>query len=225
MACGEDSQDTRGLCSECWREAHFISGLVCDSCGLPLPGETDGDNQYCDICRRTPPSWDRGRAVALYSGPVKRLVLALKHGDRLDVAGPVAQWMAQASQELADPESVVLAVPLHWRRLLRRQYNQSVLIGEKYARVQGLDFLPDSLRRVLVTRVQKGMTREERFQNQLGAVEVPKNRIDSIAGRPVIVIDDVMTTGATLSACAEACRSAGATSVNVVVAARVSLSD
>ncbi len=224
LACGVETESTRGLCKDCWPEAHFISGLVCEACGLPLPGDSDGCVQYCDSCHRSPPGWYRGRAVALYDGPVRRLILALKHGDRLDTVGPVANWLAHASTDLVEPGCVVVAVPIHWRRFLRRKYNQAALLGRKFAKERELTFVPDVLQRVRPTIIQKGMSRKERIENQSGSVQVHRNRVDHIAGKPVIIVDDVMTTGATLSACSEACLSVGAKSVNVVVVARVSKS-
>ena len=225
LSCGEDTEADARFCATCWPEAHFIAGLVCESCGVPLPGEEDEQHAFCEACHRFPPSWRRGRAVALYEGPVRRMVLALKHGDRMDVALPAAGWMAQAAKELVTPETIVTAVPLHWRRLLSRRFNQSVALGEPVAQKLGLPFIPDGLKRIRPTVMQKEMTREERFANQRDAIRINPSQAGRLADRPVLIVDDVMTTGATLCACAEACLANKSTNVNVVVLARVARSE
>ncbi len=221
LSCGEETEENQALCGGCWPQAHFISGLICDACGAPLPGESQDEIQYCESCHRAPPSWQRGRAVALYEGPIRRLTLAFKHGDRLEIMLPVGKWMAQAAIDLIENETLVTAVPLYWSRILRRRYNQAALLGETIAKTRHLEFVPDILKRVRPTAVQRGMTREERFENQLGAIQISARMASRISGRSVLIADDVMTTGATLSACAESCLSNGARSVNVVVLARV----
>ena len=190
-----------------------------------MPGETTSERQYCDSCHRAPPSWQRGRAVALYDGPIRRMALALKHGDRHDIAAPAADWMAVAGADVIEPECIVTAVPLHWRRLFRRRYNQAALLGEKLARARRLRFVPDVLKRIKPTVVQKGLTREERYKNQQDAICINNRTAECIARLPVLIVDDVMTTGATLSACAEACLDGGASSVNVIVMARVAFTE
>jgi len=209
------------FCADCWPEAHFITGLVCDSCGVPLIGESNLDENYCETCHNFPAAWKKGLAVALYDGPVRKMVLALKHGDRLDIALPAARWMAQKAQGLLKPDTLVIAVPLHWRRLFRRQYNQAAILAQKLAQERGVDFLPDALIRVQATKMQKDMNREQRFENLRGAIRVNPRMIQRITNRPVLIVDDVMTSGATLSACAEACLAANARAVNVIVLARV----
>ncbi len=149
------------------------------------------------------------------------MVLSLKHGDRLDIALPAAEWMAEVAESVITPDTIVTAVPLHWRRLVTRRFNQAVELGRRLAQARALEFVPDGLKRVRPTMMQKDMTRDERFENQRDAILINPRQATRLSGRPVLIVDDVMTTGATLSACAEACMANNATYVNVIVLARV----
>ncbi|EEW24916.1 ComF family protein [Rhodobacter ferrooxidans] len=210
-----------GLCSKCWRETPFITGLVCDKCGTPLPGEDPGNAVHCDDCLTIARPWVQGRAALLYKGNGRRLVLALKHGDRLDLAKPAAGWMRQAAAPLLHPDMLVAPVPLHWLRLLKRRYNQAALLSGALAKAADLAHCPDLLIRRRNTDSQEGRDRDGRFANLVGAFRVNPARDWQIAGRRVLLVDDVMTSGATLAACTEACLAAGATEVSVLALARV----
>lgn len=221
LTCHALVADEHGLCADCWREARFTAGLVCDRCGIPLPGGEAGEIALCDECLAAARPWTRGRAAMLYHGTGRSAVLALKHGDRQDIALPAARWMFRAGACLAEPGMIVAPVPLHWWRLLRRRYNQSALLSAGVARLAGLDHCPDLLRRIRPTPSQEGRGRDERFRNLDGAIRIHPRRAALAAGRPVLLVDDVMTSGATLAAAAEACLAAGASDVAVLVMARV----
>ena len=210
-----------GLCSTCWRDTPFITGLVCDLCGVPLPGEDPGHPVHCDECLTIARPWTRGRAALLYKDNGRRIVLALKHGDRLDLARPAAGWMARAAAPLLRPDMVVVPVPLHWLRLLKRRYNQAALLSGALAKAAGLAHCPDLLIRRRNTHSQEGRDRDGRFANMADALRVNPARGRQIKGRPVLLVDDVMTSGATLAAASEACLASGASEVSVVVLARV----
>lgn len=210
-----------GLCGHCWRETPFISGLVCDRCGTPLPGQDSGQPEYCDDCLTIARPWNRGRAALLYRDNARRMVLQLKHGDRLDLAGPVAGWLLRAVQPILEPGMLVAPVPLHWMRLFRRRYNQSALVSARLARNAGLDHCPDLLIRRRATPSQEGRDRMGRFANLDGALALHPRRAARVKGRHVLLIDDVMTSGATFAAAAEACLAGGATAVSVAALARV----
>ncbi|MEZ5911100.1 MAG: double zinc ribbon domain-containing protein [Paracoccaceae bacterium] len=221
LACGDAVDSDHALCGPCRRDAAFIDGLVCDSCGLPLPGEAGDETLRCDDCLTIARPWQRGRAALLYRGTGRRLVLALKHGDRHDLVAPAAGWMARRGAALIGPDTLIAPVPLHRWRLLKRRYNQSALLGRQIARLTGADFCPDLLIRAKATQSQDGKGRDERFANLEGAI-VPHPRMGRRArGRPVLLIDDVMTSGATLAAAAEAALAAGANGVCTLVLARV----
>jgi ComF family protein len=159
--------------------------------------------------------------VAVYSGPARRIILSLKHGDRLDVAAPLGRWMAGAAEDLIADIDVVAPVPLHWSRLLRRKYNQAALLAQAISTQTKVPCIPDLLLRNRRTTMQKGMRKQERLANQRQAVIAHPKQALHLRNKRVLLVDDVLTTGATLSACAEACYSGGADDVNAVVFARV----
>lgn len=220
-ACGEATDTEFALCGPCWRGAEFASGLVCDKCGLPLPGEDAGEPVYCDDCLAVARPWRRGRAAMLYGETGRRLALALKHGGRLDVARPAAAWLFASARPILEPGMIVAPVPLHWLRLFRRRYNQSALLSARLAGAAGLDHCPDLLVRDRRTPTQDGRDRDGRFANVAGAIRAHPRRRHRLQGRHVLLVDDVMTSGATLAAAAEACLAAGAADVSVVALARV----
>jgi len=225
LSCGEETSADFALCAECWREAAFINGLVCDVCGIPLPGEPLSEeaeeHPFCDDCLARPKPWDRGRAALLYQGTARRMVMGLKHRDRQELASPMAMWLKQAGQGLFSSDTLVAPVPLHRHRFFTRRFNQSALLAAQFAKLCNLSHCPDLLKRHKATRIQESMTLPERYENLSQAISVPSGHLAQISRRPILLIDDVMTSGATLSACAEACKSADAAEVNVLVLARV----
>jgi ComF family protein len=221
ISCQAPVQSDFGLCADCWRETPFISGLVCDKCGVPLPGQDVGERALCDDCMTIARPWDRGRAALMYAENGRRLVLALKHGDRMDLARPAANWMLGAVQPILKPEMLVVPVPLHWMRLFRRRYNQAALLSRNIAKAAALEHCPDALVRRRSTGNQDGKTRDARFANLVDAFCVPKGRQKQVSDRDILVVDDVMTSGATFAAATEALFAAGARSVSVLGLARV----
>lgn len=220
VTCDAFVEEGAALCGSCWKGANFISGLVCDCCGTPLPGEDEGP-VLCDDCMSIARPWSRGRAVFLYSDIARRIVLSLKHADRTDLALPAARWIAQAAKPLIHEDILIVPVPLHWRRRVKRRFNQSAEIARALSDLTGKDFAPEALSRTKRTKSLNGLTRAERFDVLSEAICVPASQRDTVAGRDVLLIDDVMTSGATLAACAEALNQAGAASINVAVLARV----
>lgn len=222
LTCGTPVEGMNGLCGACWRDTGFIGGTLCDACGVPLPGESVHDDApLCNGCMEDPRPWVQGRSAITYSDAGRRLVLALKHGDRQEIAPPAGRWMAAAVRDLVQSATLVVPVPLHWTRMLKRRYNQSALLARSISAELSLVWSPDALQRVQRTPSLDGKSRVERHQIVQDAVRVnPKRRVQ-MAGRQVLLVDDVMTTGATLAACARACHAAGASQVRVVTLARV----
>lgn len=220
LNCGGLVETAQGLCGGCWGDTAFIAGTVCDLCGAPLPGDTE-DAVHCDDCLANGRLWDRGRAALVYSGVGRRLVLALKHGDRLDLVDPLANWMARVAGPVLEDAPILLPVPLHTWRLIARRHNQSALLAEALAGRLGLTCLPQALRRPVPTRSLDGLGREARYEMLQGRIVIDPDHAKRIAGRPVCLVDDVMTSGATFAAAAEACHAAGASGVFILALARV----
>lgn len=221
ISCGEPAEAEFALCGPCWRATPFIGGAACDICGAPLQGDMVETRDRCDDCIVIARPWQQGRAALRYGGNGKRIVLALKHGDRLELVKPAVRWMVAAGQSILHPDMLVVPVPAHWLRLFRRRYNQAAVLATGVARSSGLECLPDALIRSRHTAVQDGIGRDQRFRNLVGAISPHPRNGAALSGRDVLLIDDVMTSGATLAASSEACLAAGATRVFVLVLARV----
>jgi ComF family protein len=168
-----------------------------------------------------PPAYHRARAAVRYDDVARKLVHALKYGDRHDLAPTMGRWMARAGRELLDSADALIPVPLHWRRLWARRFNQSALLAGAVSDVSGVSVADLALKRVKATAQQVGLTQAERAQNVQGAFQVPAERKAEIAGRRLVLVDDVLTSGATSDACARALLRAGARSVDLLVFARV----
>ncbi|MEM9012870.1 MAG: ComF family protein [Pseudomonadota bacterium] len=221
IACPEATDAPSGLCAGCWAETQFISGAICDHCSVPIEATGGLSAPFtCDACLHAPPAWGRARAAILYEGAGRRLALTYKHGDRLDMTMTLARWMQRAGGDLLEEAEIIVPVPLHWLRLLRRRYNQAAELARGLSHLTGTPTVPDLLLRPRATAAQKG-SREARQENIAGAIRPARRVPERLRDRRVLLLDDVMTTGATLSAAAEACREAGAASVDVLVLARV----
>lgn len=226
IGCGDMVDSDFGLCGPCWRDTPFILGTCCDSCGKALPPAPEDDSGdeieaiQCDACMKQPLAWDRGRAAFSYGGTGRRLVLALKYGDRQDVVRPAAMWMARAARPLLTPKTLIAPVPLHWLRLLKRRFNQSALLSKALAQETGAAQCPDLLVRPRSTAPLGGKSYAERRDTVRDAIAVHPKRVGLLAGRDVLLVDDVMTSGATFAAAAGACKAAGAASVSIVALAR-----
>ncbi|QYX57023.1 double zinc ribbon domain-containing protein [Roseovarius sp. SCSIO 43702] len=221
LTCGEEVASDFGLCGPCWRETPFVTGLCCDACGIGLPTGPDMPNEIrCDDCLTQGRPWSKGRSAMAYSGNGRKIVLALKHGDRHDVVRPAGAWLARAAAPLVLPRMIVAPVPLHWMRMIKRRFNQSALLARALAAEAGLDLGPDLLIRPRATESLGGLGYEMRHRTMQNAITAHPRRGADMAGRPVLLVDDVMTSGATLSVAAQACLAAGASDVRIVTLAR-----
>lgn len=219
--CDAPVESEFGLCGPCRREAHFIEGLACVGCAAPLVGDDAEGAVLCDACLAAPRPWDGAAAAMVYSGTARRMILALKHADRLDVARVAAPWIARAARPIAQDRSLIVPVPSHWRRLATRRFNQSALLAKGVAQELGLSYCPDALMRQAHGETMEGRNFADRFASVEGAFKAHPRRLHRMAGRHVLLIDDVMTSGATLGDCTRACFEAGAAEVSVAVLARV----
>jgi ComF family protein len=219
-ACGARTRDPATLCPTCWAAMPRVSRPFCERLALPFSLDP-GPGAVSPAALANPPRWDRARAAALYDGAAEKLVSALKFGDRLDVAPFMAAEMARAGAEVLAEADFILPVPLHPRRLFARRFNQAAVLARGIAKRCGAPVLVDALKRVKPTPPQVGLSREGRARNVVGAFVVPARRKEALAGKRVVLVDDVLTTGATLNACARVLKRAGAASVDVLVFARV----
>lgn len=218
LLCDAATDSDFGLCASCWTEAPFVTGLACDTCGVPLPGEPGEGTVICDDCLTIARPWNRGRAALAYQGLGRRIPLALKHGDRTDLAAPAGRWMAGAAAPMIGPDTVIVPVPLHWTRLFRRRFNQAALLARVIGAEARRPVIPDLLVRTRSTASLGARSRIDRFAELADAIA--PNRPERLDGRPVLLVDDVMTSGATLAAAAEALNRAGAASIDIAVLAR-----
>ena len=221
VGCGSIVDSDFGLCGTCWGKMPFVSGLVCDSCGVPLPGQGDGTRVDCDDCLTTPRPWTAGRTALVYRDMARKLVMGLKHGQRSEIARPAALWMAQAARDIVQPDMILAPIPLHWSRLVKRSFNQSAVLADHLSRRMNLTHVPDLLHRTRATQSLDHRTAAARFAELDGAMRVQPRHVGRIAGKPVLLVDDVMTSGATLAEAARACHAAGAGQVFVLTLARV----
>jgi len=223
ISCDEFTQDLNGLCGACWTRTPFLEGSVCNKCSVPLLSDEQDDPNgcLCDECLKTVRPWRDGRAALQYTDNARTIILRLKHGDREDLAIPASRWMYQAAKPILTNDMIVVPIPLHWRRFLSRTYNQSAELAKGLAKHSNLSTCLDGLERVRPTQVLDGLTKDERFAAVRNAIAVKDKHRPKIKGGHILLIDDVMTSGATLAAASEACLNAGATEISVLTLARV----
>ena len=222
LGCNEIVGAPGSLCPSCWASLSFVAPPWCTCCSRPFARDA-GPDALCGACAARPPRWRRARAVLVYDGRSRGLVLPFKHGDRTDMARACGRWMARAGAELVAGADLVAPVPLHWRRLFTRRYNQAQLLARATlaaAPPGGARLVPDLLQRRRWTAPQGGDARQ-RHDNVRQAFTVAPRHASRVAGRRVLLVDDVLTTGATAEACTLALQRAGAAAVDVLTLARV----
>jgi len=208
-----------GFCPACWSAVTFLEGPGCRCCGLPFAVVLEGDN-LCAACLAKPPAFDSARAILVYDEKSRGAILALKHADRLDLVPGFSRWLSRSGSALLKDSDLVIPVPLHPWRLWRRRYNQSAELARRLARDWALAYDPSALARTRPTPSQGAMaSAKARRRNVLAAFKVPQPA--RVAGRRILLVDDVLTTGATVDSCARALKRAGAARVQVLVLARV----
>ncbi len=222
LSCDQPVGVAGQLCAACFRQTSFVTAPFCGHCGKPVvhAGQLTADGACVD-CTLAPPPWQRARAALRYDAQTRRLVLPLKHADRLELVRPLARMMARAGATLLAEADALVPVPLHRWRLLARRYNQAALLARALAELAGRPVLPDALRRPRATVSLGHLGRFEREAAVQGAFVVRAGRAAAFAGRRVLLVDDVLTSGATAGACTRALLTAGAAAVDVLVAARV----
>lgn len=208
------------LCGECWPTLQMLERPWCDVFGTPFSHDM-GKGFLSAEAIANPPPFERARAAVAYVGLARDMVQGLKYRDQTDLAPWMARWMVRAGSELLSDAEVVIPVPLHWMRMMRRGFNQSAELARAIARQTEKPFAPQALQRIKRTRHQVGLAIREREDNVRAAFRVPPEREIDIGGRRVLLVDDVYTTGATVFAATKALKRAGARTVDVLTFARV----
>ena len=207
------------FCADCFSKLRMISAPMCACCGIPFAVALPVD-AHCPECLVEPPSFARARAVMVYDGISAPLITALKFNDQWAGLQHYAAMMAAAGSALLQEAELIVPVPLNWRRFLSRKYNQAALLAYGLARQSGVACVPHLLRRQRATVPQMRLARAERKVNVKGAFTVSPRGLRRVAGKHILLVDDVVTTGATVEACAQALLQAGAKQVDVIALAR-----
>jgi ComF family protein len=218
-ACREPVEG-RGLCPACWSKLSFITRPYCERLGIPFAYDP-GPGILSMEAIADPPAYHRARAAVRFDDIARALVHALKYGDRLDLAPMMGRWIASAGREILAEADALVPVPLHWRRLWARRFNQSAMLAAAISVESKVPIAATALKRVKATAQQVGLTRSERAANIQGAFRVPQESKAAVAGRRLVLVDDVLTSGATVDGCARALLRAGAANVDVLIFARV----
>ena len=223
ILCARTVETAGTLCAPCWQGIAFLGEPCCACCGLPFPYAA-GEGSLCALCLAHPPGFDRARSVMSYDDHSRRLILALKHGDRLQGVPAFGRWLARAGAVLLEDADLLVPVPLHWTRLWRRRYNQSALLAQAVAAVVRREgrskpvAATGLLRRRRRTPSQGHRTRSQRALNVRAAFALSPGA--AVKDRRIVLIDDVLTSGATVEECARVLRRAGAARVDVLTLAR-----
>lgn len=221
-SCGEIVGAGGAVCGRCWSKLTFLSEPCCRCCGLPFEyQDADVGQGLCAICYAKPPHYSHVRSCLAYDEASRGMVLSFKNGDRLDLTNAFVQWLQRAGHELLETADVIVPVPLNRWRLLKRRYNQAAELARNLAQVSGKNFQPHWLTRPRPGGSQEGKNFSQRHDQVRKAFVVPDQHAQSLAGKTILVIDDVFTTGATLDAVARCLIKAGAANVMGLTVARV----
>ncbi|MEZ5786005.1 MAG: ComF family protein [Xanthobacteraceae bacterium] len=219
-ACREPVAGSGGLCARCWAKLSFTARPYCERLGTPFAHDP-GPGVLSVQAIADPPAYGRARAAVRYDEIARALVHALKYGDGLDLAPLLGRWMSEAGRDLLADANAVIPVPLHWRRRWARRFNQATALAKIVSQRSGVPLVNGALRRVRATAQQVGLARSERARNVQAAFRVAEQGAGMIRGKRIVLIDDVLTSGATADTCARVLLRRGALSVDVLVFACV----
>lgn len=219
LRCQAPVAEHGALCGSCWGEVRFAAPPWCEICALPFEFHV-APGALCGACSAAPPAFAKARSVCLYDDASRGLVLSFKHGGRLEGVRAMARWMARAADDLLGEDALLAPVPLYRWRLWRRGFNQSAMLARAIADLTGAAAEPLALQRTRATPPQAGLSRAARIRNVAGAFRIRPGLEQTVAGRHVVIVDDVLTTGATIEACARAVMKAGARSAAALTFAR-----
>ena len=221
LNCQAMVEGDAALCPACWPLFDFLAPPLCESCGFPFEYDPGPEDARCAACHAHPPHFDRARSVLVYGETSRRLILDFKHGDRTWPAPSFGRWLARAGGELVAQADLAVPVPLHRSRLYARRYNQASLLALALGRVTGLPVEPELLTRHRPTPPQGRMSASARRRNVQGAFRLRGGFEELVQGKRILLVDDVLTTGATAGECARVLKRAGAETVDLLTLARV----
>lgn len=222
LACRRATSAANSLCAECWTQVRFIERPFCERLGTPFAVDLGAEGLLSPEAVADPPVYARARAVARFEdGPVRVLVHRLKYYDRLEIAKPLGAWMARAGGEFLLDADLLVPVPLHRTRLISRRFNQANALARAISEQCGVQVDPFALERVKATPSQVGLSKAQRAINLQGAFSVPDAMLPRVEDRRIVLVDDVLTSGATVNAASRALLRGGAKRVDVLVFARV----
>lgn len=224
LLCDTSIPSSQAACSACWTKLRFISKPFCAQCGVPFAYEI-GESAVCAMCIKEPNDFSIARAALVYDDVSRNLILNFKHADKIDTALALARWMHMAGGALAEDADFIIPVPLHYWRMVQRRYNQSALLAQKFSELVCKPYQADVLRRIKATESQGKRKRAERIANMKGVFQVTPACAALVKNATIVLVDDVVTTGATVNACAKVLLQSGAKAVHVVSVARTTLSE
>lgn len=221
LGCAVMIDGDASLCAECWRHLTLIGPPMCRLCGYPLP-QVVAEDPLCGVCAVDPPLYNRARAALRYDDGSRGMILRFKHADRTDIARTFGRLMVTAGHELLKESDLIVPVPLHRWRLLQRGYNQSAMLVHALHRATGVPMVPDLIQRTISTPSQQGLSGDQRLRNiKSRAFRLHPWHRSKVAGKNILLVDDVLTTGATITACTRILQAGGARSIDVLALARV----
>lgn len=217
-----DMVDMHGMISaETWKGLEFVSAPFCEKCGIPFDFDVQAEGNICVKCLEKPPAFDTARSALIYNDTSRGMILGFKHGDKIHAAKSFVPWLKRSGQEMIDQADFIIPVPLHRFRLLRRRYNQAAIMGYELSKETGITHAPLALRRIRATASQGHLKTDERAKNVRKAFALRDGYEEKMKDKNIILIDDVYTTGATVSECTKILKRAGAGRVDVLTLARV----
>lgn len=219
LVCGEETAQAGLVCAACFVRLPMLGPPCCAACAQPQASAALlGADGLCAACERRHPAWAQGRAAFVYNAAAREMILRLKYADRIDYAAFLAGHMVRAGQGILTPGALVVPVPVHRWRLLSRRYNQAALLGQHVARACGLEHGPDVLERLRATLRLARFSRGARQREMRGVMRVRARWRPRLQGRTIVLVDDMLTSGATATACVQALHEAGAQKVHLLVA-------
>ncbi|MHA1540369.1 MAG: ComF family protein [Alphaproteobacteria bacterium] len=220
FSCGTFVVEHHSVCGECFEKIHFIAAPLCEICGLPFSYDVE-DETICGACAQKRPLFEKGRSIVRYDDGSKKIILSFKHGDVVDLVPAFVGWIVGHQKEFVMDADLLVPVPIHRWRLLKRRYNQAALVSNALGRRLEKESFPDLMRRIKNTPPQEHKSIISREDNVRGAFVVHSKYLETVRGKRILLIDDVFTTGATITSCTKVLLKAGASSVSVLTLARV----